>query len=40
MIVMNAQTLPNTTLTIPTRRQVWTIRSLGMLCADPELPEV
>jgi hypothetical protein len=40
MTVMKAQILPNTTLTIPTRRQVWTIKSLGMLCADPELPEL
>jgi hypothetical protein len=40
MIVMKAQMDPKTVLTIPTRRQVWTIRSLGRLCPDPELPEV
>jgi hypothetical protein len=38
MIVMKAQIEPNTVLTIPIRRQVWTRRSLGMLCPDPVDP--
>jgi hypothetical protein len=38
MIVMKAQMDPNTVLTIPTRRHVWTRRSLGMLCPDPVDP--
>jgi hypothetical protein len=40
MIVMNAQMEPNTVLAIPTRLQVWTIRSLGMLCPDLVFPVV
>jgi hypothetical protein len=38
MIVMKAQIEPKTVLTIPTRRQVWTIRSPGRLCTDPVGP--
>jgi hypothetical protein len=33
-MVMKAQIEPKTVLTIPTRRQVWTRRSLGRLCPD------